>query len=155
MRTNRIDDAHNSRGGQYLLLRTNRKRTVRGAHKTRDSCIAKLFWYFSDVFCPINNPTEDCLGPKTSFQEVDDEYLAKLEAEIKVLKAIKGFTSTADPKGKWNLQKKKNLLIDHNNTCPKTTLNTFFELLRNSARMCSVEKLLMDWELKHDLRWFF
>ena len=117
--------------------------------------IAKLFWYFSDAFCPINNPTEDCLGPKTSFQEVDDEYLAKLEAEIKVLKAIKGFTSTADPKGKWKRQKKKNLLIDHNNTCPKTTLNTFFELLRNSARMCSVEKLLMDWELKHDLRWFF
>lgn len=97
-----------------------------------------------DAFCPINNPTEDCLGPKTSFQEVDDEYLAKLEAEIKVLKAIKGFTSTADPKGKWKRQKKKNLLIDHNNTCPKTTLNTFFELLRNSARMCSVEKLLMD-----------
>ena len=38
MRTNRINDAHNSRGGQYLLLRTNRKRTVRGAHKTSDSC---------------------------------------------------------------------------------------------------------------------
>ena len=75
---------------------------------------------------------------------MDDEYLAKLEAEIKVLKAIKGFTSTADPKGKWKRQKKKNLLDDHNNTCPKTTLNTFFELLRNSARMCSVEKLLMD-----------
>ena len=43
MRTNRIDDAHNSRGGHYLLLRTNRKRTVRGAHKTRDSCITTVF----------------------------------------------------------------------------------------------------------------
>ena len=75
---------------------------------------------------------------------MDDEYLAKLEAEIKVLKANKGFTSTADPKGKWKRQKKKNLLNDHNNTCPKTTLYTFFELLGNSARMCSVEKLLMD-----------
>ena len=30
--------AHKARDGQYLLLRTNRKRTVRGAHKTRDSC---------------------------------------------------------------------------------------------------------------------
>ena len=39
MRTNRIYDAHKPRGGQYLLLRTNRKRTVRGAHKTRDCCI--------------------------------------------------------------------------------------------------------------------
>lgn len=39
VRTNRIYDAHKPRGGQYLLLRTNRKRTVRGAHKTRDCCI--------------------------------------------------------------------------------------------------------------------
>ena len=38
VRTNRSDDAHKLRDGQYLLLRTNRKRTVRGAHKTRDSC---------------------------------------------------------------------------------------------------------------------
>ena len=42
VRTNRIDDAHKPRGGQYLLLRTNRKRTVRGAHKTRDCCTGFL-----------------------------------------------------------------------------------------------------------------
>ena len=46
VRTNRIYDAHKPRGGQYLLLRTNRKRTVRGAHKTRDSCIRKMHQRF-------------------------------------------------------------------------------------------------------------
>ena len=65
VRTNRIDDAHNSRGGQYLLLRTNRKRTVRGAHKTRDSCswsiyrnfsvsdeeVSRESTFISDIFC--------------------------------------------------------------------------------------------------------
>ena len=38
MRTNPKWSAHKSKDGQYLQLRTNRKRTVRGAHKTRDSC---------------------------------------------------------------------------------------------------------------------
>ena len=109
--------------------------------------------YFSDGFCPINNPNQDCVGHEPPFQ-VDDEYLAKLEAEIKVLKTIKGFTSTADPKGKWlKRSQKKNLQNDDHNTCPNTrTLKfTFFELLRfPDSWMCSVEKLLMDWELKHD-----
>ena len=109
--------------------------------------------YFSDGFCPINNPNQDCVGLEPPFQ-VDDEYLAKLEAEIKVLKTIKGFTSTADPKGKWlKRSQKKNLQNDDHNTCPNTrTLKfTFFELLRfPDSWMCSVEKLLMDWELKHD-----
>ena len=109
--------------------------------------------YFSDGFCPINNPNQDCVGHEPPFQ-VDDEYLAKLEAEIKVLKAIKGFTSTADPKGKWLKRRQKKILQnDDHNTCPNTrTLKfTFFELLRfPDSWMCSVEKLLMDWELKHD-----
>ena len=103
--------------------------------------------YFSDGFCPINNPNQDCVGHEPPFQ-VDDEYLAKLEAEIKVLKTIKGFTSTADPKGKWLKRiQKKNLQNDDHNTCPNTrTLKfTFFELLRfPDSWMCSVEKLLMD-----------
>jgi len=97
-----------------------------------------------DGFCSINNPNQDCLGHEPPFQ-VDDEYLAKLEAEIKVLKAIKGFTSTADPKGKWlKRRQKKNLQNDDHNTCPNTKF-TFFELLRfPDSWMCSVEKLLMD-----------
>lgn len=103
-----------------------------------------FFLYFSDGFCPINNPNQDCLGHEPPFQ-VDDEYLAKLEAEIKVLKTIKGFTSTADPKGKWlKRRQKKNLQNDDHNTCPNTKF-TFFELLRfPDSWMCSVEKLLMD-----------
>ena len=63
MRTNRIDDAHNSRGGQYLLLRTNRKRTVRGAHKTRDSCIfvaiVESFMFNSFMDKPMSETTSE------------------------------------------------------------------------------------------------
>ena len=50
VRTNRIDDAHKPRGGQHLLLRTNRKRTVRGAHKTRDCCTKIDFQIFFNYF---------------------------------------------------------------------------------------------------------
>ena len=42
VRTKRKECAHKSRDGKYLLLRTNRKRTIRGAHKTRDCCSAKI-----------------------------------------------------------------------------------------------------------------
>ena len=89
---------------------------------------------FTDEFCSIENPTPDCVHTGPQITQVDDEYLAKLEAEIKVLKAMKkGFTSTIPDQEK-------------SNTCPNvfTALHTFFELLRNPAWMCSVEKLLMD-----------
>ena len=51
VRTKQKECAHKSRDGQHLLLRTNRKRTVRGAHKTRDSCILKInrFWDFFNL----------------------------------------------------------------------------------------------------------
>merc|ERR1712045_925336 len=40
----------------------------------------------TDEFCPIDEPDLNCVqnGPKMAKFTVDDEYLAKLEAEIKV-----------------------------------------------------------------------
>lgn len=62
---------------------------------------------FLDEFCPVDDTKENCddAGPENInnyvVPVVDDEYLAKLEQELKVLKAMKGYTGP-DPSGKWS-----------------------------------------------------
>ena len=68
VRTKRKECAHKSRDGQYLLLRTNRKRTVRGAHKTRDSCTEKLNMEQRRFF---DHVIESVLGSKPGVMVVD------------------------------------------------------------------------------------
>lgn len=91
-----------------------------------------------DEFCFVDSK-EDCHDPfptTDNVLSVDDEYLAKLEVELRVLKAMKGFTGP-DPKGKLkkkrliedpdNLSKCASIRIDEFLRCFYHCLNHFFQ----------------------------